>query len=93
MLAFFFRYAKIQIKASEPIVPFRETIVPPPTVDMVNEAIQDAVSTKKVCNFSVFIVCTNLIFNHFLTFSFLYCTVFSEGKRGSYYSFNSESKM
>lgn len=41
------RYAKIQIKASEPIVPFRETIVPPPTVDMVNEAIQDITSIKK----------------------------------------------
>ncbi|CAH0390781.1 unnamed protein product [Bemisia tabaci] len=33
------RYAKIKVRASEPIVPFRETIVPPPSVDMVNEAI------------------------------------------------------
>ncbi|KAK3919473.1 Elongation factor-like GTPase 1 [Frankliniella fusca] len=41
------RYAKIQVKASEPIVPFRETIVPPPTVDMVNEVIQDSTSSKK----------------------------------------------
>ncbi|XP_034240002.1 elongation factor-like GTPase 1 isoform X2 [Thrips palmi] len=41
------RYAKIPIKASAPIVPFRETIVPPPTVDMVNEAIQDVASMKK----------------------------------------------
>ncbi|XP_054286195.1 elongation factor-like GTPase 1 isoform X1 [Macrosteles quadrilineatus] len=35
------RYAKVAINVSEPIVPFRETVVPPPTVDMVNEAIQD----------------------------------------------------
>ncbi|XP_046678882.1 LOW QUALITY PROTEIN: elongation factor-like GTPase 1 [Homalodisca vitripennis] len=35
------RYAKVPVNVSEPIVPFRETIVPPPTVDMVNEAIQD----------------------------------------------------
>lgn len=35
------RYAKIEISASSPIVPFRETIVPPPTIDMVNESIQD----------------------------------------------------
>lgn len=41
------RYAKIEIKASEPIVPFRETIVPPPTIDMVNEIIQDSTTTKK----------------------------------------------
>lgn len=33
------RYAKVSINASEPIVPFRETIVIPPVVDMVNEAI------------------------------------------------------
>lgn len=36
-----FRYAKIEISASSPVVPFRETIVPPPTIDMVNESIQD----------------------------------------------------
>ena len=34
------RYAKVDIKVSEPIVSFRETVVPPPTVDMVNEAIE-----------------------------------------------------
>ncbi|KAH3836724.1 elongation factor-like GTPase 1 [Dreissena polymorpha] len=34
-------YAKIEVTASAPIVPFRETIVPPPTTDMVNENIQD----------------------------------------------------
>ncbi|XP_052742629.1 elongation factor-like GTPase 1 isoform X1 [Bicyclus anynana] len=32
-------YAKIPITASEPIVPFRETIVEPPKVDMANEEI------------------------------------------------------
>lgn len=36
-----FRYAKIDINVSSPIVPFRETIVPPPKLDMVNEAISD----------------------------------------------------
>ncbi|XP_065202388.1 elongation factor-like GTPase 1 [Planococcus citri] len=33
------RYAKIPVLVSEPIIPFRETVVPPPTVDMVKEAI------------------------------------------------------
>ncbi|KAJ8714576.1 hypothetical protein PYW07_002801 [Mythimna separata] len=32
-------YAKIEISVSEPIVPFRETIVEPPTIDMANEEI------------------------------------------------------
>ncbi|KAJ8271563.1 hypothetical protein COCON_G00104220 [Conger conger] len=31
------RFAKIQISASKPIIPFRETIIRPPKVDMVNE--------------------------------------------------------
>lgn len=38
---FMLRYAKIDINVSSPIVPFRETIVPPPKVDMVNEAISE----------------------------------------------------
>ncbi|XP_014251313.1 elongation factor-like GTPase 1 [Cimex lectularius] len=43
------RYAKIDINVSEPIIPFRETIVLPPTVDMVNEAIQESsVMQKKI---------------------------------------------
>ncbi|XP_046400557.1 elongation factor-like GTPase 1 isoform X2 [Ischnura elegans] len=43
------RYAKIEINASEPIVPFRETVVHPPKVDMVNEVIQEHnTSVKKV---------------------------------------------
>ncbi|XP_012174715.1 elongation factor-like GTPase 1 isoform X2 [Bombus terrestris] len=33
-------YAKVDVNVSEPIVPFRETVVPPPKVDMVNEAIE-----------------------------------------------------
>ncbi|KAK7604030.1 hypothetical protein V9T40_004303 [Parthenolecanium corni] len=37
------RYAKVPILVSEPIVPFRETVVPPPKTDMVNEAIQHRV--------------------------------------------------
>ncbi|XP_048514322.1 elongation factor-like GTPase 1 isoform X2 [Athalia rosae] len=34
------RYAKVEINVSEPIVPLRETVVPPPKVDMVNEVIE-----------------------------------------------------
>ncbi|XP_047344705.1 elongation factor-like GTPase 1 [Vespa velutina] len=34
------RYAKVEVNVSEPIVPFRETVVPPPKVDMVNEVIE-----------------------------------------------------
>lgn len=34
-------FARIQLTVSEPIVPFRETIVNPPKIDMVNEAIDD----------------------------------------------------
>ena len=33
------QYAKIEIKVSDPIVPFRETVVSPPKIDMVNEEI------------------------------------------------------
>ncbi|XP_077988979.1 elongation factor-like GTPase 1 [Glandiceps talaboti] len=33
------RFAKIEISVSAPIVPFRETIIPPPKIDMVNEMI------------------------------------------------------
>jgi ribosome assembly protein 1 len=33
-------YAKCEVSVSDPIVPFRETIVPPPQVDMVNEAME-----------------------------------------------------
>ncbi|XP_072938182.1 elongation factor-like GTPase 1 [Epargyreus clarus] len=40
-------YAKIPISVSEPIVPFRETIVEPPKVDMANEEI-DAQNVNKV---------------------------------------------
>ncbi|XP_032453197.1 elongation factor-like GTPase 1 isoform X2 [Nasonia vitripennis] len=35
------RYAKVEINVSEPIVSYRETVVPPPKVDMVNEAIAE----------------------------------------------------
>uniref|UniRef100_A0A673GKC1 Elongation factor-like 1 n=1 Tax=Sinocyclocheilus rhinocerous TaxID=307959 RepID=A0A673GKC1_9TELE len=31
------RFAKIEISASEPIIPFRETVIRPPKMDMVNE--------------------------------------------------------
>ena len=32
-------FAKVELKVSAPIIPFRETVIPPPKVDMVNEAI------------------------------------------------------
>lgn len=35
------RYANVELKVSDPIIPFRETVVPPPKVDMVNEVIQN----------------------------------------------------
>ena len=35
------RYANVKLKVSDPIIPFRETVVTPPTVDMVNEVIQN----------------------------------------------------
>ncbi|XP_012140504.1 elongation factor-like GTPase 1 isoform X3 [Megachile rotundata] len=34
------KYAKVEMNVSEPIVQFRETVVPPPKLDMVNEAIE-----------------------------------------------------
>ena len=41
-------YAKCEITVSDPIVPFRETIVRPPEIDMVNEAItKDDNNTEK----------------------------------------------
>lgn len=36
-----FRYAKVEVSVSAPIVPFRETIIEPPKIDRVNEVIQD----------------------------------------------------
>jgi len=39
-------YAKCEVTASDPIVPFRETIVVPPEIDMVNEAIEKVVDTE-----------------------------------------------
>lgn len=44
------RYAKVSdINVSEPIVSFRETIVPPPKVDMVNEAIEKKTGEESAC--------------------------------------------
>lgn len=34
-----FRYARIEINVSAPIIPFRETIIPPPKVDFLNESL------------------------------------------------------
>ncbi len=33
------RYARIEINVSAPIIPFRETIIPPPKVDFLNESL------------------------------------------------------
>lgn len=41
------RYARVDINVSEPIVGFRETVVPPPKLDMVNEAIEK--KAQEVC--------------------------------------------
>lgn len=35
------RFANVELKVSDPIIPFRETIVPAPKLDMVNELIQN----------------------------------------------------
>lgn len=35
------RYANVELKVSDPIIPFRETVVLPPKVDMVNELVQN----------------------------------------------------
>lgn len=43
-------YAKIPITVSEPIVPFRETIVEPPKIDMANEEIDDQNVVDKQIN-------------------------------------------
>lgn len=43
------RFARIQIRASEPIVPFRETIIPPPSLDMVNEEIASKKESQVGC--------------------------------------------
>ncbi|KAF8793749.1 Elongation factor-like GTPase 1 like protein [Argiope bruennichi] len=42
------RFAKIDINVSAPIVPFRETIIPPPKIDMVNEVIEEKNQQKKI---------------------------------------------
>ena len=34
------RFACVPFCVSSPIIPFRETVIPPPKKDMVNEAIQ-----------------------------------------------------
>ncbi|KAI5696487.1 hypothetical protein M8J75_013562 [Diaphorina citri] len=46
------RYAKVDISVSEPIVPFRETVIPPPLVDMTNESIVLTQHEKKDDNSS-----------------------------------------
>lgn len=34
-----FRYARVEVNVSAPIIPFRETIIPPPKVDLLNESL------------------------------------------------------
>ncbi len=43
-------FAKVPLNISEPIAPFRETIITKPTVDMVNEIITDNNDVKKTVN-------------------------------------------
>ena len=40
------RYVRVDLNVSTPIIPFRETVVPPPSVDMVNEIISDENEVK-----------------------------------------------
>jgi len=41
------RFSKIDIDVSSPIVPFRETIIPPPTTDRVNELIESDIGRQQ----------------------------------------------
>ena len=43
-------YAQVELNVSDPIVPFRETVILPPKVDMVNEAISDENEVKLIKN-------------------------------------------
>ena len=43
-------FAKVKMSVSAPIIPFRETVVPPPKVDMLNEAISGENEIKRVQN-------------------------------------------
>ena len=54
LIIFNFRYAKIKLNVSDPIVPFRETIINPPKIDMVNEAIQDSNIVSKTSKMKEF---------------------------------------
>jgi len=47
-------YSKIKLNVSEPIVPFRETIVPKSKIDMVNEVIVE--KSKKKINFVLYFI-------------------------------------
>lgn len=49
---FFIRYAKVDVVASAPIVPFRETIVVPPKLDMANEIVENHNQVNILCMFS-----------------------------------------
>ena len=44
------QFAQVKLKVSPPIIPFRETVVLPPRVDMVNEVISDENEVKLVTN-------------------------------------------
>ena len=45
------RYARVPVQVSDPIVPFRETIIEKPTVDRLNEAIEGENVNIKVSTF------------------------------------------
>lgn len=46
-VCFVYRFSKVDIDVSAPIVPFRETIVPPPMTDRVNELIESDISRQQ----------------------------------------------
>jgi ribosome assembly protein 1 len=36
---YLYRYGHVEINVSAPIIPFRETLIPPPKVDFMNESL------------------------------------------------------
>lgn len=52
-------FAGIKLKVSEPIVPYRETIINPPKFDMVNESVVQSTKTKKDHNSEVIFFTAN----------------------------------
>lgn len=45
-----FSYARIEVNVSAPIIPFRETIIPPPKVDFLKESLANQQQQFKSAN-------------------------------------------